>query len=137
MNSFCYQHRETPYYQIRICLQLVIEKPFCELLNIKLSKRQTPTPPEVPCKKGVLKSFTKFKGNYLCWSLFIAGDFFEKSLQHWCFFVKFANFFKTSILWKPENSCFCMDFFLELFQKFQNIFKSTNEKMLLVPIMQY
>ena len=35
-------------------LQLVIQKPFCKLLNVKLFKRQTPAPPEVLYKKGVL-----------------------------------------------------------------------------------
>ena len=50
---------------------------FVELLNIKHFKRQTPTPPEVLCKKGVLKSFAKFTGKHLCWSLFISGDFFK------------------------------------------------------------
>ena len=73
-NSFCYQHGETPYYQIRIRLQLVIQKPFCELLNVKLFKRQTPAPPKVLCKKCVLKSLTRFTGKHLCWSLFISGD---------------------------------------------------------------
>ena len=34
----------------------------------------------------------------------------------------------------PENGCFCVDLFLEVFRKFQKIFKSTNEKMLLVYI---
>ena len=77
---------------IKIHLQLVIQKPFCELLNVKLFKRQTPTPPEVLCKKGVLKSFSKFTGKHLCWGLFISGDFFKKWLQHWCFFMNFADF---------------------------------------------
>ena len=48
---------------MRIRLQLVIQKPFCELLNVKLFKRQTSTPPEMLCKKDVLKASQSSKKN--------------------------------------------------------------------------
>ena len=54
-----------------------IQKYFCEQLNVKLYQRQSPAPPQVLCKKVVLKSFTKFIGKDLCWSLFISGDFLK------------------------------------------------------------
>ena len=58
--------------------EFVCSKPFKNLFvnayNVKLFQRQTTTPPEVFCKKGVLKSFAKFTGKHLCWSLFISGD---------------------------------------------------------------
>ena len=100
-NSFCYQHGQTPYYQIRIRLQLVIQNLFCELLNVKLFKRQTPTRPEVLCKTGVLKSFAKFTEKHLCWSIFFFWRLFKKVPPALVFFVKFANFFRTSILQTP------------------------------------
>ena len=58
-------------YAIRYEFVYSYKKPFCELLNVKLFKRHNPTPPEVLCKKGVRKSFAKFTGKHLRWSLFI------------------------------------------------------------------
>ena len=49
-------------------------------------------------KMGVLKKFSNFTGNYLCWSLIIkveACNFINKRLQHRCFSVKFAEFLRT------------------------------------------
>ena len=86
-------------------------------------------------KKGVLKSFTKFIGKHLCWSLFTSGDFNKKWLQHWCFLVKFGNFFRTPILQNTwERLLLRGFFFLKVVRKFQKIFKSTNEKLLLIHI---
>ena len=51
--------------------------------------------PEVFCKKGVLKNFSKFIGKHLCHSLFsnkVAG------LRHKCFPVNFAKFIRTLFL---------------------------------------
>ena len=59
-------------------------------------------PPEVFCKKGVLKNFANFTGKHLCWSLFQACSFIKKRLQQWCFPVKFTKFLRTSIL---KNIC--------------------------------
>ena len=47
-------------------------------------------PPEVFCKKGVLKNFTKFTGKRLC-----QGLFFNKVAEHRCFPVNFVIFFRT------------------------------------------
>ena len=61
--------------------------------------------PEVFCKKGVLKNFTKFTGKHLCQSLFfnkVAGFRFatllKKILRRRCFSVDFAKFLRTSFL---------------------------------------
>ena len=58
-------------------------------------------PPEVFCKKGVLKNFAKFTGKQLCQSLF-----FNKvgGLWHSCFPVNFVillrtPFFKEHLWW--------------------------------------
>ena len=58
--------------------------------------------PEVLCKKGVLRSFTKFTGKHLCQSLFfnkVAGlrpaTLLKKRLWHKCFPVNFVKFLRT------------------------------------------
>ena len=58
--------------------------------------------PEVFCKKGVLRNFTKFTGKHLCRSLFfnkVAGlrhaTSFKKRLWHRCFPVDFVKFLRT------------------------------------------
>ena len=55
--------------------------------------------PNVICKKGVLKNFSKFTGKHLFWSLFFAGlrpaTLVKKRLWHRCFPVNFANFIRT------------------------------------------
>ena len=57
-------------------------------------------PPEVFCKKAVLKNFAIFTWKQLCWSLFLiklqACSFIKKRLQHRCFpkfFNKFSKLF--------------------------------------------
>ena len=73
-------------------------------------------PPEVFCKKGVLKNFAKFKGKHLCQSLFfnkVAGPrpapLLKKRLWHRCFPVNFAKFlripFLTEHLWWLLLAC--------------------------------
>ena len=52
-------------------------------------------PPEVFCKKGVLKKFANFIGKHLFRSLFLI----KLKLQRRCFPVKFAKFLRTSF-WK-------------------------------------
>ena len=56
-------------------------------------------------KKGVLRNFAKFKGKYLCQSLFfdkVAGlshaALLKKRPWHRCFPVNFAKFLRTSFL---------------------------------------
>ena len=68
-------------------------------------------------KIGVLKSFSNFTGKHLCWSLFLKNcrlkncSFITKRLQHRCFPVKFANFFKERIfLQNISGDCFCIFF---------------------------
>ena len=58
--------------------------------------------PEVFCKKGVLRNFTKFTGKRLCQSLFfnkVAGlrpsTLFKKRVWHRCFPVNFVEFLGT------------------------------------------
>ena len=61
--------------------------------------------PDVFCKKGVLRNFTKFTGRHLCQSLFFnkaAGlspaTLLKKRLWHRCFFYEFC---------KISNNTFC------------------------------
>ena len=84
-----------------------------EQTNIRSSR------PEMFCKKGVLKNFTKFTGKYLRWSLFliklqavavggrqvVAGRLLQaeatllkKKLWYWCFPLSFAKFLRTPFL---------------------------------------
>ena len=62
------------------------------------------SPPEVFCKKGVLKNFVKFTGKHLCQSLFlnkVAGlspaTLLKKRLWHRCS-MNFAKFLTTSFV---------------------------------------
>ena len=75
-----------------------------QILGNNLPQKQ---PPEVFCKKRVLKNFANFPGKHLQ-SLFnkVTGlkacISIKKRLQHRCFFAKFAKFSKTPIL---KNMC--------------------------------
>ena len=52
--------------------------------------------PEVFCKKGVLRNFTKFTGKHLCQSLFFNKvAVIKKRLWHRCFPVNFMKFLRT------------------------------------------
>ena len=59
--------------------------------------------PEMYCKKGVLRNFTKFIGKHQCQSLFFnkvavlrpEATLLKKRLQHWCFPVNFTKFLRT------------------------------------------
>ena len=59
-------------------------------------------PPEVFCKKGVLRNFAKFTGKHLCQSLFLIklrpATLLKKKLRRKCFPVNFAKFLRTSFL---------------------------------------
>ena len=61
------------------------------LINLHYSAQKQP--PEVFCKKGVLKNFTKLTGKHLCQSLFLT--LLKKRLWHRCFQVNFAKLFRT------------------------------------------
>ena len=61
--------------------------------------------PEVFCKKGVLRNFTKFTGKHLCQSFFfnkVAGlrpaTLLKKRLWHRCFPVNFVELLRTPLL---------------------------------------
>ena len=64
--------------------------------------------PEVYCKRGVLRNFTKFTGKHLCQSLFFnkvadlrSETLLKKRLWHRCFPVKFLRtlFFTEHFRW--------------------------------------
>ena len=64
--------------------------------------------PEVFCKKGVLRNFTKFIGKHLCQRLFFnkvaslrAATSLKKSLWHRCFTVNIVKFLRTHFLTEP------------------------------------
>ena len=63
------------------------------------------SPPEVFCKKGVLRNFAKFTGKHLCESLLFnkvvslrPATLLKMRLSHWCFPVNFAKFLRTNFL---------------------------------------
>ena len=71
-------------------------KGMCIILEVKFGHDQK-QPPEVFCKKVVLKNYTKFTKKHLCQSLFfnkVAG----LTLWHRCFSVNFAKFLRTPYL---------------------------------------
>ena len=52
------------------------QKNMVKLLSVNIQKQ----PPEMLCKKGVLRNFTKFPGKYLCQSLFLKNTLLKKQL---------------------------------------------------------
>ena len=64
------------------------------------SLKQQKQPPEVFCKKGVLKNFTIFTRKHLCWSLFgvFGVNFIKKWLQHRYNPVNITKYLRTPIL---------------------------------------
>ena len=61
--------------------------------------------PDVFCKKGVLRKFSKFTGKHLCQSLYLnkvaclrPATLFKKRLWHRCFPVSFGNSLRTPFL---------------------------------------
>ena len=72
---------------------------FRKLRGVEINRSSRP---EVFCKKGVLRNFTKFTGKHLCQSLFfnkVAGlkpaTLLKKRLWHRCFPVNFVKFLRT------------------------------------------
>ena len=70
--------------------------------NIWACSKHRSSRPEVFCKKGVLRNFTKFKGKHLYQSVFfnkVAGlrpaTLLKKRLWHRCFPVNFVEFLRT------------------------------------------
>ena len=82
-------------------------------------------PPEVLCKKGVLRNFAKFTGKHLCQSLFfnkVAGlrlaTSLKKRLWHSCFPVNFAKFLRTPFLQNTSGRLLLMHRFNKEQQSF-------------------
>ena len=84
---------------------------FLILLYFSQEPRETQKqPPEVLCKKSVLKNFTKFTGKHLCWSLFLiklkvfrSATLLKRDSNTRVFFsVKFAKVLRTPSL---KNIC--------------------------------
>ena len=74
-------------------------------------------PPEVLCKKGVLRNFAKFTGKYLCHNLIFnkvadlrPATLLKKSLWHRCLPVNFAKFLRTPFL-KNTSEQLLLDYF--------------------------
>ena len=72
-------------------------------------------PPEVFCKKGVLKNFAKSTGKHLCQSLLfnnkatglVPASLLKKKLWYRCFPVNFAKFLRGPFYRTPLDKCFC------------------------------
>ena len=71
-------------------------------VKIALGKRCRSSRPDVVCKKGVLRNFTKFVGKHLCQSLFFnkvaslrPATLLKKRLWHRYFPANFVNFLRT------------------------------------------
>ena len=72
-------------------------------------------PPEVFCKKGVIRNFAKFKGKHLCQRPFfkkVAGlrpaTLLKESLWHRCFPLNFAKILRTAFLQNTSGRLFCL-----------------------------
>ena len=80
-----------------IAIRQTLEKLGLDIANMRSSR------PEMFCKKGVLRNFTKFTGKHQCQSLFFnkvaalrPATLLKKRLWHWCFPVNFAKFLRTA-----------------------------------------
>ena len=62
--------------------------------TVKLMKKFRSSCPEVFCKKGVFKNFTKFTGKHLCWSLILT----DLATRLRCFHLNFVKFLRTAIV---------------------------------------
>ena len=69
---------------------------FIWLFSDRKNKKPKYRSPEVFCKKGVLRNFTKFTGKHLCQSLFFkTAALLKKGLWHRCFPLNFVKFLRT------------------------------------------
>ena len=98
--------------------------------------------PEVFCKKGVLRNFTKFTGKRLCQNLFFSkatglkpATLLKKRPWHWCFPVNFTKFLRKPFylehLWWLLLHIFCLHF-LRIHHDyfFQRVFESVRAQFL-------
>ena len=128
INYFVLQYMQNQLCLLVICFFATVGVKGCTVLNIEIlvrlewvltrslmagtvcsqavsetSKKFTSSCPEVSCKKGVLKNFTKFTGKHLCQSFFIdvfAGPrhvtLLKKRLWNRCFLMEFCEIFKRT-----------------------------------------
>ena len=69
------------------------------VLNTPLSLVVGRQPPEVFCKKGILRNFVEFTGKHLPQSFFfLAYNFIKMRLPYMCLPVNFAKFLRTLFL---------------------------------------
>ena len=118
---FCHDFKSTErgdplvHYDFIIVLFSITAKPPCTVNIFFLTSQTTlplpslnqlkKQPPEVFCKKNVLRNFAKFTGKHLCQSLFfnkIAGlrsaTLLKKRLWHRYFPMNFAKFLTTPFI---------------------------------------
>ena len=92
--------------------------------------------PEVFCKKGVLKIFTKFTEKHLGEDLFFnkglrPATLLKKRLWHKCFPVNFVKFLRPLFLENTYGGCFCFtenDFFWKTLKPILCRKRTSNEK---------
>ena len=53
------------------CISQKLDQIYCKFTLFGILLKQSTSHPEVLCKKGILKNFTKFTGKHLCQSLFL------------------------------------------------------------------
>ena len=85
-------------------------------------------------KKVFLKASQNSQKNTSAWVFSFMETLLKSDSSTGVFLWKLLIFSGHLPCRAPENGCFCVDLFLEVVRKFQKIFKSTNEKMLLVYI---
>ena len=102
---FLERQKQKQFFILYLCL---IQLKSCNC--IKIEKQ----PPEVFCKKGVSKNFTKFTGKHLCQSLFLnkvadlsTATLLKRRLWYRCFPVNFAKYLRTSFS-QNTSSAWCL-----------------------------
>ena len=100
------RNRDTRKAQIRIHLQLAIQKPFYEHLQCKPFYRQAPTPPEEFFKASQNSQEITCAG--VCLSL---ETLLKSGLSTSVFLWRLQIFSKQLSCRASENECFCVNFF--------------------------
>ena len=73
----------------------------CLFLFVLIRKTSRRSRPEVFCKKGVLRNFTKFTGKHLCQSLSLRpATLWKRRLWHRCFPAKFCEISKNTFFYR-------------------------------------
>ena len=107
-NLWCFStHTKSPLFDLQQFLKIdsCVEWSRCQ--QIAQIYKGKSSRPEVFCKKGVLRNFSKFTGKHLCQSLFFnkvaslrPKTLLKKRLWHRCFPVNFEKFLRTPFLTK-------------------------------------